>query len=146
MYLGIGLSDHGGCNCHPNCNCLCTQNTGVLLGHRQTRWSNIEATLVSRPVIAVDAGVEESCVRSVLEWCWASVVHNWPALRQQLPATLAHHSTEIGWVGLHRVYCRDTRSTIHWQVSNGCWPEPAIAVEWINIEDIYFNFSPWSFL
>ena len=30
---------------------------------------NIEATLVSRPVIAVDAGVEEPCIRSVLEWC-----------------------------------------------------------------------------
>ena len=45
------------------------QNAGLLLGHRQTRWINIEATLVSRSVIAVDAGVEESCVRSVLEWC-----------------------------------------------------------------------------
>ena len=41
----------------------------VLLGYRQTRWSNIEATLARRPVIAVDAGEEESCVRSVLEWC-----------------------------------------------------------------------------
>ena len=47
----------------------CIQNAGLLLGHRQTRWINIEATLVSRPLIAVDAGVEESCVRSVLEWC-----------------------------------------------------------------------------
>ena len=43
------------------------QNAGLLLGHRQTRWINIEATLVSRPVVAVDAGVEESCVGSVLE-------------------------------------------------------------------------------
>ena len=41
---------------------------GLLLGHRQTRWINIEATLVSSPVIYVDAGVEELCVRSVLEW------------------------------------------------------------------------------
>ena len=41
----------------------------VVVGHRQTRWINIEATLVNRSVIAVDAGVEESCVRSVLEWC-----------------------------------------------------------------------------
>ena len=53
---------------------LCIQNAGLLLGHRQTRWVNIEATLVSRPVIAVDAGVEESYVRSVLKWCY--VVHN----------------------------------------------------------------------
>ena len=48
---------------------LCIQNVELLLGHRQTRWINIKATLVSRPVIAVDAGVEESCIRSVLEWC-----------------------------------------------------------------------------
>ena len=35
----------------------------------------------------------------------------------------------INWVGrLHRVYGRDTRSTIHWQVTNGCWPEPAMVV------------------
>ena len=38
---------------------LCIQNAGLLLGHRQTHWINIEATLVSRPVVAVDAGVEE---------------------------------------------------------------------------------------
>ena len=42
---------------------LCIHNAGLLLGHRQTRWINVEATLVSRPVIAVDAGVEESCDR-----------------------------------------------------------------------------------
>ena len=36
---------------------LCIQNAGLLLGHRQTRCINIEATLVSSPVIAVDAGV-----------------------------------------------------------------------------------------
>ena len=69
MYLDSGLSDHGGINCHPYSNCrkvtLCIQNAGLLLGHRQTRWVNIEATLVSRPVIDVDTGVEESCVRSV---------------------------------------------------------------------------------
>ena len=46
---------------------LCIQKAGLLLGHRQTRWINIEATLVSRPVVAVDAGVQESCVGSVLE-------------------------------------------------------------------------------
>ena len=37
---------------------LCMRNAGLLLGHRQTSLINIEATLVSRPVIAVDAGVE----------------------------------------------------------------------------------------
>ena len=42
-------------------------NARLLLGHRQTRWINIEATLVSRPVNVVDIGVGESCVRSVLE-------------------------------------------------------------------------------
>ena len=42
---------------------LCIQNAGLCLDHRQTRWINIEATLVSRPVV----GVEESCVGSVLE-------------------------------------------------------------------------------
>ena len=46
---------------------LCIQKAGLLLGHRQTRWINIEATLVIRPVVAVDAGVDESCVGSVLE-------------------------------------------------------------------------------
>ena len=45
---------------------LCIHNAGLLLGHRQTRWINIEATLVS-PVVAVDVGVEESCVGAVLE-------------------------------------------------------------------------------
>ena len=35
----------------------CMQNAGLLLGHCQTRWINIEATLV-----AVDPGVEELCV------------------------------------------------------------------------------------
>ena len=44
---------------------LCMQKAGLLLG--QTRWINIEATLASRPVAAVDAGVEESCVWSVLK-------------------------------------------------------------------------------
>ena len=126
-------------DCHPYSNCrnvTYIQKAGLLLSHRQTRWINIEATLVSRPVIAVDAGVEDSCVWSVLEWCWASVVRNWPALNQQWAATLAHHWTEIGWVGLYRVHRRDTRTTIHWQVSNGCWQEPAMVVEWINVEDI----------
>ena len=42
---------------------LCIQNAGLLLGHRQTRRPNIEATLVGCPVIAVDAGVQEGCVR-----------------------------------------------------------------------------------
>ena len=46
---------------------LFIQNAGLLLGHPQTSWINIEATLVSRSLAAVDAGVEESCVGSVLE-------------------------------------------------------------------------------
>ena len=34
------------------------------------------------------------------------------------------------WVGRPTsVYRRDRRSTIHCQVSNGCWPEPAMVVE-----------------
>ena len=45
---------------------VCIQIAELLLVHRQTRWINNEAALVSRSVIAVDAGVEESCVRSVL--------------------------------------------------------------------------------
>ena len=94
---------------------LCIENAGLLLGHCQTRLINIEATLVSRLVIAVDAGVKESFIRSVLEWWWASVVHNWQVLNQQWGATLAHHWTEIGWVVLNCVYRRDTHSTIHWQ-------------------------------
>ena len=32
---------------------LCIQNVGLLLGHRQTRWINIEPTLGNRPVVAV---------------------------------------------------------------------------------------------
>ena len=48
---------------------LCIQNGGLLLGHRQTRRLNIEATLVGCPVIAVDAGVQKGCVWSGLEWC-----------------------------------------------------------------------------
>ena len=89
---------------------LCIQNAGLLLGHRQTRWINIEAILVSRPVIAVDAGVVEPCVRPVLEWCWASVAHNWPALNQQWAATLAPHWTEIGWVYAYIVCIVATRA------------------------------------
>ena len=46
---------------------LCIQNAGLLLGHPQTSRINIEATLVSRSLAAVDASVEESCVGSVLE-------------------------------------------------------------------------------
>ena len=114
MYLGSGPSDHRRWNCHPYSNCrkvtyIYIQNAGLLLGHRQTRWINIKATLESRP--AVGAGVEESCVRSALEWCWASVVQNWPALNQQWAATLTHHWTEIEWVGLHRVYRRENTSS-----------------------------------
>ena len=41
----------------------------VVVGPSSDTLINIEATLVSRAVIAVDAGVEESYVRSVLEWC-----------------------------------------------------------------------------
>ena len=37
---------------------VCVQNVGLLFGHRQTRWINIEATLVNRSVVAVDTGVE----------------------------------------------------------------------------------------
>ena len=34
------------------------------------------------------------------------------------------------WLGRPTyVYRRYTSSTIHWQVSNGCWPEPAMVVE-----------------
>ena len=96
MYLSSGLSGYWGWNCHTYSNCgkvayVYLHNAGLLLGHRQTSWTNIEATSVICPVIAVDAGVEESCVRSVLEKCWASVVHDWPALKQQWAATLAQH-------------------------------------------------------
>ena len=35
---------------------------------RQTRWITIEATLVCRPVVAIDAGVEKACGQ-----CWSSV-------------------------------------------------------------------------
>ena len=37
---------------------VCIQNVELLLGHRHTRLFNIEATLVDRPVVAEDAGVE----------------------------------------------------------------------------------------
>ena len=40
------------------CRKVFIQNVGLLLGHRQTLWINIEATLVNCPVAAVDAGVE----------------------------------------------------------------------------------------
>ena len=73
VYLDSGLSGLGYEIVTPIAilpqNNLCIQNAGLLLGHRQTRWINIEATLTSRPVIAVDTGVQESCVRSVLKWC-----------------------------------------------------------------------------
>ena len=46
---------------------------GIMLAQQQRRRPNITSqlanALVSGPVIAVDTGVEESCVRSVLEWC-----------------------------------------------------------------------------
>ena len=52
-----------GANHYPRAPAQLMYTECLLLGHRQTRWINIEATLVSRPVIAVDAGIEESCVR-----------------------------------------------------------------------------------
>ena len=108
---------------------LCIQNAGLLLGHRQTRWINFETTLVSRPVIAVDAGVKESCVRSVLEvvlgQCRTQMTGIEPAMGYDSGPALNRN-----WVGRPTyVYRRDTRSTIHWQVSNGCWPEPAMVVQ-----------------
>ena len=68
----------------------CIQNDGLLLGHCQTRWINIEAALVSYQVVAVDAGVEESCGGSV-----CSSVE---------PASYT--------INTHRVYHRDMRTTI----------------------------------
>ena len=44
-----------------------TECIGVLLGHRKTRWITIEATLVNRPVVVVDAGVEVWRAGPVLE-------------------------------------------------------------------------------
>ena len=144
MYLGSGLSDHGWCNCHPYSNCLKVTYVYRMLSCCWAIVRHVGSTLKRHWLAVVGAGVEESCVRSVLEWFCDSVVHNWPALNQQWAATLDHHWTEIGWVYAYRVYRRDTRSITHSQVSNGCWPEPVV-VEWINVEDIYFNFSPWSF-
>ena len=96
-------------------NNLCTQNAGLLLGHRQTCWINIEATLVSRPVIAVDAGVEKSCLRSVVL----------SQLRTQLTGIEPAMGCDSGpllnrnWVG-RPTSCtlRDTHSKIYWQVSH----------------------------
>ena len=71
---------------------------------------NIEATLVSRPVIAVDAGVEESCVGSVLsgvETASSQLTGIEPAMGCDSGPPLTDW-TEIGWVGLHRVYRRFT--------------------------------------
>ena len=56
------------------CRKVCTQNVGLLLGHSQTRWINIDATKVNRQVVSVDAGVEVCRAGPVLEYGWASVV------------------------------------------------------------------------
>ena len=42
------------------CRKVCIQNVGLLLDQRQTRWINIEAKMVNRPVVPVDAGVDRS--------------------------------------------------------------------------------------
>ena len=40
----------------------------------------------------------------VMEWCWASVVDDWPTLNQQWAATLTKHWTGIWSVCLHPLY------------------------------------------
>ena len=67
----------------------------------------------------------------VIDWCWASVVDDWPALNQQWAAMLAQHWTGIWWVGLHSQYWLH-RS----QVLNECWPAPAMVEKGIQVKDI----------
>ena len=100
---------------------------------------HVGSTLKQHLLAIQDAGVEESCVQSVLEWCWVSVVYNWPALNQHWTSSNSGPPLYRNWVG--RSTSCTSHSTIHWQVSNGCQPEPAMVVDWINVEDIYFNFS-----
>ena len=77
-------------------------------------------------------GSVENC-GSTLKQCWASLIVDWPSLKQQWAATLAQHWTGIRLVGLHPLYDVHRR-----QVLNG-WPTPAMVVEGIglHVEDIF---------
>ena len=72
-YLGGGLSGDGRRKSHPHGNYgnavpqSMDTECWVVVGHLQTRWINIEAILVNRPVVAVDAGVEVWSAGSVLK-------------------------------------------------------------------------------
>ena len=75
----------------------------------------------------------------VMDYCWASVVDDWPALNQEWAATLAQHWTGIWWVGLHPLY------------------RYIVGKNWVNVgqhwrwwwkeytSKIYLNLSTWFF-
>ena len=49
----------------------------VLLGHRQRRWTNIKATLVNRPVGAVEVGaVDDDEMMAHVFYSGATLIHN----------------------------------------------------------------------
>ena len=108
-------------------------------GQRQRRWAKIETILSKLHVFAGVLPLSIGYNRLSVGVVWGQ------RRRQFVGIEPAQHWTEIGWVGLHHVYRRDTRGTIHWQVSNGCWPAPVMVVEWVNVKDISFNLSPCFF-
>ena len=77
----------------------------------------------------------------VIDWCWASVVDDWPALNQQWAATLAQHWTGVWWVGLHPLYQVGYIVGKYWmnvgQHRRWWWKEYT--------SKIYLNLSPWFF-
>ena len=72
----------------------------------------------------------------VLDYCWERFVDDWPALNQQWAATLAKHWTGIGCVGLHPLY-----EVLRSDALNGCWPAPAMVVEEIHVEGMFWLVS-----
>ena len=81
-----------------------------MLAHR-LRWINIKAILVSRPVIAVDAGVEENVRSASVEVVLSQRCTQLTGIK---PAMGCDSGLPLNrdWVGirLHRVYRSDTRT------------------------------------
>ena len=114
-----------------------------MLAHRRRRWPSVTSVVGQCIVLSGVSGAEIEGISQktrynhpVLFQFRASVIDDWPALNQQWAATLAQNCAGIWWVGLHPLY------EVHrGKVLNECWPAPAMVVEGIHVEDIFYLVS-----
>ena len=117
-------------------NTVQSPNAVPMTSQRRSLWVNIETALVECHLFAQSIYTKDL----VIDWCWASVLHDLPALNPQCAAMLAQHWTEIWWLDLHPLY-----EVQHRQVLNERWSAPAMVMEEKHVEDIFLYLSPWFF-